>query len=126
MFQQRQQGMTLIGMAIIAAIVGMAFLVVMKLWTIYFDAMGVTKAMDNVKKQPDAQNITQKAAYDIMFKQFNIDRIDSVKKEHVTIERIDKVPTLRVKYEVRVNIAGNVDAVVFFDKTMPLVGGKVE
>jgi hypothetical protein len=43
-----------------------------------------------------------------------------VKKEHVKVERQGSTTIVRVSYEVRIPLMGNLDAIVSFDDTVEL------
>ncbi|MFC1776564.1 DUF4845 domain-containing protein [Pseudomonadota bacterium] len=115
----KQSGITLIGFIIVLAIALFASFIGMKIGPIYVDNFSVIRAMNEIADEPGS---SRKSPYDIRLKFFtlmNINSIDHVRESHVKLIRGNGV-NLRVTYEVREPIMGNLDVVVRFDKSVRL------
>jgi len=114
---KRQQGMTMIGWLFVLAIIAFFATIVIKLWPIYYEGFGVKQAVAKLPKQPEIATNSEDQIWRMLEKQFLIDAVGNVKKDNFELERTDDGEYIaRVKYEVRVNIMFNVDAVVWFNE----------
>ena len=115
----KQSGITLIGFIIVLAIALFVSFIGMKIGPIYIDNFAVVRAMNEIAEEKGS---SRKSPYDIRLKFFtmmNINAIDHVRESHVKLTRGNGVH-LRVTYEVREPIMGNLDVVVTFDKSVRL------
>ena len=123
--KRTQQGMTIWGWLIVLAMIGFFSILVMKLLPIYIENMSVKKAVTMVAAEAGADKLKVPKIYEKMSKQFYIDNVNSVNEEDLEIVlNDDDSKTLVVKYEARVSIMFNVDAVVWFEEKRVL--GKAE
>ncbi len=115
---KRQQGMTLIGWMFVLGLIGFFAILVIKLWPIYYESFGVKRAVAKLPSQPEIGSMSEEQIWRIIEKQYTIDAVTNAKRDNFNLER-DKAGQniARVKYEVRVNILFNIDAVVWFDET---------
>jgi hypothetical protein len=115
----KQSGITLIGFIIVLALALFVSFIGMKIGPIYVDNYAVISAMNEVASEPGA---ARKSPYDIRLKFFtlmNINAIDHVRENNVKLTRGNGV-NMRVKYEVREPIMGNLDIIVSFNKSVRL------
>ena len=123
--KRTQQGMTIWGWLIVLGMIGFFSILVMKLLPIYIENMSVKKAVTMVAAEAGADKLKVPKIYEKMSKQFYIDNVNSVNEEDLEIVlNDDDSKTLVVKYEARVSIMFNVDAVVWFEEKRVL--GKAE
>lgn len=116
---RKQKGLTLIGFIFVLAFALFIAYIGMKIGPLYLDNMSVEKAMNEVANEKGA---ARKSPYDIRLKFFtlmNINAIDHVKESNLKLVR-GNPSRLRVTYEARENIMGNLDVIVSFDKSVPL------
>lgn len=118
---QKQQGLSLMGFAMVAVLIIVFGIVAMKLLPVYQEYYSVVQAMEAVANQPGARQKSLSELRAMMQKRFDVGYVDSVKREHITLER-DKGAFLRVKYEVRKPLVSNLDVVAHFDKRVELGG----
>ena len=116
---RKQRGLTLVSFILVLALTIFVAFIGMKIAPIYLDNWSVIRAMNEIAEEPGA---SRKSPYQIRLKFFtlmNINSIDHVKESHVNLKRGNGV-NLRVAYEVREPILGNLDVVVTFDKSVRL------
>ena len=115
----RESGLTLIGFLLVISLVGFAIFIGMRLFPVYQEYYAVSGAMKALQQEPGiAQRNTQQIE-DLLFRKFYISYVDSVKREDVTFSRKGEF-LMRVKYEVRESLIGNLDFVAKFEKTVSL------
>jgi hypothetical protein len=111
--------MTLLGFMIVLIILGFFAFIIMRLFPPYAEHHSVRQAMLELGEEP---GVGQKAPSDIkrmLDAKLYINYV-TLKPEAVKVERTDKGYTLRVNYESRGNMVGNLDYVVTFDHTVVL------
>lgn len=117
--QQRQRGLTLIGFVVVLALLGFFAYVGMKLFPVYTEYYSVVQGMKGIQAEPGVAQMSPARIKDLLFRRFYISYVESVKPEHVRVQRKDSY-TLNVKYEVRRPLIYNLDFVASFDKTVDL------
>lgn len=125
----RQQGLTLTGLIMGAALVAVVAVVVMKLFPLYNEAFKVRAAMKAVAGQPPAAVATSRDVYKLLLRNFEVTDVDTFDRQ--SIKRVAKVVRvkgtnrriLRFTYEKRGPLFGNLDVVLRFDEQVELPGG---
>lgn len=118
----RQDGMTLIGFAVVLMIFGTFAFVFMRLFPAYSEFNSVKTNMGEVTKEPGIASASNEKIKDSLARKFFISYVTSVKPEHIFIDRKGGV-RLTIKYEVRSPMAYNLDFVAKFEHTVSLTGG---
>lgn len=116
-----QRGITLIGLVMLLALVIFAVFIGMKLFPVYSEYYSVAQAMEQIKKQPGVAQYSPAELRSTFEKRLYISYVESVKKKDVKISRSNGYK-MRVKYEVRRSLIGNLDYVAKFEKTIELTG----
>ncbi len=115
--RKKPEGVTLIGFVLILAMVVFASYIGMKIIPIYMDYYSVVSAMKGGQAQP---GIAKKSANDIkaaLFNRLYINYVDGISERNIKLTRRGGLK-LRVTYEVRKTIMGNLDVVAHFDKSV--------
>ena len=120
---RRQQGITLMSFVIVLVVVGFFALMVMKLFPMYSEYNNLKSVMKAFAAQPNSASMTPAQAFSDLERRFNIAYIESVKREHVKITRMEGGWKMDVNYEVRKPIIANLDVVGKFNTTENLVHG---
>ncbi|MFZ2752085.1 MAG: DUF4845 domain-containing protein [Lysobacteraceae bacterium] len=120
--RRNQSGMTLISFVIVAAVVGTALYIAMKLFPMYQEYYAVKSAVRGLAAEAGIANEQPAQIKQKLFKRFNIGYVDDVKPEHVKIESTGNSRVMHINYEVRVNMIANLDAVGRFNVDQPLTG----
>lgn len=114
-----QKGLTLLGFIIVVVVVGMFALVGMRLFPIYSEYYNVVGAMENLKNQPEISTKSPSQIKELFFRRLYVNYVESVERKNVLVSRTGGLH-IRVKYEVRRPMVGNLDVVASFDKKVPL------
>jgi Tfp pilus assembly major pilin PilA len=117
----RQQGMTLIGMVLVAIIAGIFVLAGIRLTPIYLENMKVSSALDAMKKDLDGSNAGPGQIRTSLERRFDIDDVKSIRPRDVAIERSANGYTVKADYEGRAPFLGNVFLVVEFKKSVEVL-----
>lgn len=116
----KQGGMTLIGFMIVLSFVIFVSYIGMKIGPIYMEYYSVVSAMNGVASERGSANLSP---YDIRVKVLNRLYVsysaDNVKERDIKLVRNNGL-NLRIAYEVRKPVIGNLDVVAKFDKTVRL------
>lgn len=116
----KQGGMTLIGFIFVLSFVIFVSYIGMKIGPIYMEYYSVVSAMNGVASERGSANLSP---YDIRVKVLNRLYVsysaDNVKERDIKLVRNNGL-NLRIAYEVRKPVIGNLDVVAKFDKTVRL------
>ncbi len=116
----KQGGMTLIGFILVLSFVIFLSFIGMKIGPLYMEYFSVVKALNGVAAERGGSKLSPN---DIKAKILNRLYIsysaDNVKEKHIKITRSNGV-TVRITYEVRKPVMGNLDVVTKFDKSVRL------
>ena len=127
-----QRGFTFIGFFVVCALVGFAALVVMKLFPLYNESFKVRAALEAIASQPE---IAQKTAQEIRtlvmrnFEVSDVDRFtDATLKNALSVKRdpSGKQRLVRMAYEARAPLFGNLDVVLKIDESITIAGAVTE
>lgn len=120
MKMRKQKGLTLIGFGIVLVLVVFFAYVGMRLVPLYLEYHAVVGAMDRLQEDPGAGKLSPGAIRERIMRSLYVSYAsDNVKRENITVKRQDGVQ-VRVAYEVRRPMVGNVDVMVSFDRTVTL------
>jgi len=113
---RRQDGATLIGWLLIMVFVAFVALIGMKLVPVYLDSFTVSSILRTMKTDSTLKGQGRSAILDTLNKRLDINDIDSIKPEDITIRTVAGGTEVDVDYEDRVSLLGNLDAVATFHK----------
>ena len=117
---RKQKGLTLIGFVIVLSFVLFIAFIGMKIGPIYMEYYSVVSAMNGVASERGSARLSP---YQIRVKVFNRLYVsyatDNIKETNIKITRGDEVK-LRIAYEVRKPVIGNLDVVAKFDRSVKL------
>lgn len=117
----RQGGMTALGWIVVLGLIAFFALLTLRLLPNYLENFKVAETLESLKQEPD---ITQASAAEIrklIGRRFIINDVKSISAKDVQIERDKGVTRITAKYEIRVPVMGNVDAVTKFDDSVELI-----
>lgn len=116
---KKQQGLSIIGFIIVLALAVFVSYLGMRIVPLYMEYYSVVSALNGVASERGSARLSP---YDIKVKVLNrlyVSYSQNVKESHIKITRGNGV-NLRVKYEVRTPIMGNLDVIARFDKSVKL------
>lgn len=120
--KRKQSGMTLTSFVVVLAVVGFGLYLGMKLFPMYQEYYSVRAAMKGLAKEPGAGDMDPSKLQDLFFRRLYINYSENVKKEDVKFERIEGGWRMKVNYEVRREMIGNLDVVGKFDMSQDMTG----
>lgn len=120
MNHKRQGGITLISFLIVLGVVGFAAFIGMKLFPMYQEYYSVKSSMKGLEVEPGIGDMDPSKIQDLFFRRLYINYSENVKPNNVKFERTDGGWLMRVNYEVRRPLVGNLDVVGRFDTTQEL------
>ncbi len=121
--RHKQDGMTLTSFVVVLAVVGFAAYLGMKLFPMYQEYYAVRSAAKSIAGEPGVGDMDPYKIQSMLFKHLDINYSDNVKPENVKITRIDNGWNMKVNYEVRRPLVGNLDVVGVFDIDQNLTRG---
>ncbi len=117
---KKQSGMTLIGFIIVLALVLFLSFIGMKIAPIYLEYYSVVSAMNGVAKEGGSARLSP---FDVRAKVLNRLYLsyaaENVKEKHIKLVRRNGV-YLRIAYDVRKPVIGNLDVIATFEKSVRL------
>lgn len=117
---RKQNGITLIGFVMVLSAVMFVTFIGMRIGPIYLEYFSVVSAMNGVASERGSANLSP---FDIRVRVLNRLYVsytaENVKEQNIKIIRANGVH-LRIKYEVRKPVMGNLDVVAKFDRTVRL------
>lgn len=117
---QKQSGMSLIGFILVLAMVIFVSYLGMRIVPIYMEYYSVVNAMDGVAAERGSASLSP---YDVRVKILNrlyVSYSENVQESHIKLSRSINGMNLRIAYEVRTPVIGNLDVVAKFDRSVKL------
>jgi len=122
--QRKVMGITLIGFAIVLAVLGFFGYAAMRLVPAYIEYYGVVKAMEQERSEAGAASKSLDQIRREMAFKFSTQYVDeaNVPPQAITLKREGGASTLRVNYERRIPFMYNVELLTTFDKSVSMSG----
>jgi len=118
---RRQKGMSLVGFLLVLALAIFVAFIGMRIAPIYLEYWSVVTAMNGVQSEPGS---ARKTPFDIRVAVLNRLYVsysdDNVKDDDIRLVRNSRGVSLRIAYEVRKPLMGNLDVVASFDRSVQL------
>ena len=114
---KRQQGMTMIGVLFVLALVGVIGYAGMRITPLYLNYMKVARSMEATASEFKGDAVDQAALRRTLEKHWQIEDIDSVAAKDVEITKDEGATTMHVAYDDSAPYIANVSLTVHFDKT---------
>ena len=115
----KQKGITLIGFIFVLAFVIFASFIGMKIGPMYMEYYSVVSAMNGIASERGSARLSPYQIKLRFLTRLNVSYTENVKESHIKLTRGNGVH-LRVTYEVRKPIVGNLDVVARFDNSVQL------
>ncbi|MEY3761283.1 MAG: hypothetical protein RIR39_2774 [Pseudomonadota bacterium] len=110
-----QQGLTFISLAFILGLIGFFVLLGLKIGPVYLNHSKVVSALADIKKTPDIETQSEGEIRNSLSKRFDINYVDDVTQDDITITRHGNYIKVVIEYEVARKIAGNLSVLVEFN-----------
>lgn len=112
-----QAGLTAIGLILLLIPLGFLGYVGLRIIPVYIEGFSVGDAVHSLRKEADLRDRSKDEIYLMLQKRLAVNNIRSVGKDDVKIVKTSSEVTIKVDYEVRVPVAGNIALVMTFNKT---------
>ena len=119
----RQQGLTFISLVFILGFIAFFVLLGLKIGPIYLNHSKVVSALADTKKTTDIEAQTEGEIRNSLSKRFDINYVDDVTQDDITITRHGNYLKVAIEYEVVRKIVGNLSVLVEFNDNIE-VGNK--
>lgn len=117
---QKQRGMTAIGMAMVGVLVAIIAFSAFKLYPSYYDDFAVSTALENIEADGSKfAKMSPKELRATLNKKISISGV-KLAKENVDITKNGDKITIAVNYEVRTQMYGNIDAITKFSHSITI------
>ena len=118
--KRKQSGMTLMSFLMVLAVVGFAAYIAMRLFPMYQEYYAVKSSMKGLANEAGVADMDPARIHELFFRRLDINYATNIKPSHVKIERMEGGWNMKVAYEVRRPLVGNLDFVAKFEKTVNL------
>jgi len=117
---RRQGGITLMSFLVVLAVVGFAAYLGMKLFPMYQEYYSVRTSAKGLASEPGVGDMDPSKIQDLLFRRLEINYSENVKPGNVKFDRIEGGWNMKINYEVRRPMIGNLDVVGKFDISQDL------
>jgi hypothetical protein len=115
---KHQQGLTFISLVFILGLIAFFVLLGLKIGPIYLNHSKVVSTLSELKRTPDIEYQSESEIRNSLSKRFNINYVNDVTQENITITRHENYLKIVIEYEVVKNIAGNLSVLITFNDVM--------
>lgn len=112
----RQSGLTAISIVVLLAIGAFFILLGLRLMPIYLENFKVASHLEKLAKDPATKELSEDEIVSKLLKRFDIDDVDHVTEEDITLEQTETGLAIYIDYEVRAPTIGNVDLIASFSE----------
>ena len=88
----------------------------LRLAPIYIENYKVRAHLEKLQKDPEIKSLSDDEIVKRLFRRFDIDDVDHVTQDDVSVEQQDNKLVIHVDYEVRSPTIGNVDLIASFSE----------
>ncbi len=115
--KKSMRGFSVLGLLSIAIIVVFVVVISMHLIPPYLHNFAIKDALEDLAKNPDISTFSKAKIKDLLSRKMQVNYVSEISPDALVIDKKDgKVTSLGLKYESRVRLIGNIDAVVMFDE----------
>ncbi len=118
--RSRQQGLTAIGLVLVAVFVGVFAFAVLKVMPAYLEQMKVVSILEDVKGDLDGSGSSIAQIRQAIAKRLDIEMVTGIKTQDFKIKKINAGYSVQAKYERREPYLGNLYLVVVFDEQVEI------
>ena len=111
---KHQQGLTFLSIVLILGLIAFFVLLTLKIAPIYMNHSKVINAMAALEQMVDVQDMSKYEIRTNLDKRFDMNYVDYVEKEDITISKQGRYLKVDIEYERVVKIVGNLSVLVEF------------
>lgn len=115
-----QRGLSFITIALIFGVFVFFLLTGLKLYPGYYEYFNVRTSLEGLQGDAELTTMDKRAVWRALEKRFDINGVTTVTMDHLLVQ-VDKKSgrrTIAIKYEYRVPLYGNIDAVLKFEHSI--------
>ena len=115
---QRQQGISKFGLMMLILLVAGVLTVGLKVGPLYIDNSLLTNLAEELVESGQAQDMSVTEIREKFGSTLRLNNISGFNLNDIRVARVDGKAAIRIAYERRVNLVGNLDIVAAFDTTI--------
>lgn len=115
---KKQKGMTAIGWLFVIMIVGMFFIVLIRIFPMYKGSFDVSTSLESLTTDPQARGKPAIVIRKLLMKRLDINMVREVSAQDITISRSREGITVEVDYEVRKPLFGDLYLLMAYNKSV--------
>jgi hypothetical protein len=119
--RKKQEGITFIGLVILAAFLGLFVFATLRLLPFYLEQMKIASLLEDIKMNMDNQEATLPRIKSAINKRLNIEMVRDMRAKDFKITKTENGYSVQAVYERRAPYVANVYLVVVFDKTVEIL-----
>lgn len=112
---QSQQGIGLLGLFLLLALIAFCVTVIMKLGPAYMEYLTIRSVMQELNEEPTSVQGGRRSILGAIDKRLNINSVENVSVKDFKLERKDHGYDVNLDYEVREHLFANIDVVLTFN-----------
>jgi hypothetical protein len=116
--RQQQTGLTMISWMLVFVFIGVIAMTVIRLFPVYLEHMGVKSSLNSLLSDQSLRGAGPSELRNALMRRIDVNDVDRVKSEDITIQRDGNVYRVNIAYEVVVPFIQNVSFLVTFDDTV--------
>lgn len=113
--KQRQAGLTLVSWMVIIVIAGVLVMAMLKLFPVYMEHLSVASSLEALAGDASLHGSSASDIRNALMKRLEINNVNRVKREDITIERAGNAYRVTVAYEVVVPVVYNISFLLNFE-----------
>jgi type II secretory pathway pseudopilin PulG len=117
--RSRQRGITLLGLLILAMLVGIVGLAAIKIVPMYIMDLKLSKALEGISEDLNGKEVSPQSIQYALAKRFSVEDVN-LPKDSIKVAPSKNGFAVRIQYENRASYLGDVWLMVVFDKTVEI------
>jgi len=117
--RSRQRGITLLGLLILATLVGIVGLAGIKIVPMYIMDLKLSKALEGISEDLNGKEVSPQSIQYALAKRFSVEDVN-LPKDSIKVAPSKNGFAVRIQYENRASYLGDVWLMVVFDKTVEI------
>ncbi len=110
-----QTGMTGISVVVVLFLIGLFVTVGLKMFPLYLDSFKVASVVSSLPDDERARGASSREIKALILKKLRVDDVKHLTQENIIIEKKGSIKKLRIEYEARSHLLGNLDVVLVFN-----------
>lgn len=112
---ERERGITFLGILFVAIVIIFSALILIRIIPPYMDFYQVKDSLETLAKDPNTAHMNKAQFREMFSRRLHVNNINNIDPNKLEIENDKGKTKLVIKYETRVHVIGNLDAVMNFE-----------